>query len=98
MITRLLTGRAAQAVEPEVITAPRKVTLDEAHRIACGFGRPEIGSSWHGTHAAELKLNDEIACGHYVSLKCHRYPTAAENLMELVSIAQRLREALRGSP
>jgi hypothetical protein len=98
MITRMLTGRAAPAAEAEFIAAPRKLTLDDAHRIACGYGQPEIGSSFKGAHAAELKVNDEISCGHYVKLRCDRYPTAAENLMELVAIAERLRAALRGSP
>ncbi len=84
--------------EPEVLQAIKRVTLDEAHALACRVGRPEIGSAWNGHHAAELKLNEEYGGGHYISLKCSKYPTAAENLMDCVRTAELIRAALRGTP
>lgn len=80
---------------PELIQSVRKLTLDEAFAMACKIGRPEIGSSFNGVQSAELKLNADHAKDHYISLKCSKYPTAAENLMELINIAAVIRDALR---
>lgn len=80
---------------PEFIQSVRKLTLDEAYGMACKIGRPEIGNSFVGPHSAELKLNADHAKDHYISLKCSKHPTAAENLMELINIAAVIRDALR---
>lgn len=72
-------------VEGEFIKAPETFTLDELYDRASAFGKVTIGGSFRGPGSAEISC--QFTGDDYVNIRCDRYPTVHQNLLDVIQRA-----------